>query len=51
MAKINVRSPYFVNISTNNLISATLEIRIYLGAAETTWQGSPQYTLNSTYQS
>jgi len=48
MAKINVRSPYFVNISTNNLISATLEIRIYLGAAETTWQGSPQYTLNST---
>jgi hypothetical protein len=48
MAKINVRSPYFVNISTTNLESATLEIRIYVGAAETTWLGSPQYTLTST---
>ena len=48
MAKINVRSPYFVNISSNNLTSATLEIRIYLGEAETSWQGSPQYTLTST---
>jgi len=48
MSKINVRSPYFVNLSTTNLESATLEIRIYKGAAETTWQGSPQYTLTST---
>ena len=48
MSKINVRSPYFVNLSTTNLTSATLEIRIYIGAAETTWQGSPQYTLTST---
>ena len=48
MSKINVRSPYFVNLSTTNLISAKLEIRIYVGAAETTWQGSPQYTLTST---
>ena len=48
MAKINVISPYFVNLSTTNLVSAKLEIRIYLGAAETTWLGSPQYTLTST---
>ena len=48
MSKINVRSPYFVNLNTTNLTSATLEIRIYIGAAETTWQGSPQYTLTST---
>ncbi len=48
MSKINVRSPYFVNLSTALLTSATLEIRIYVGAAETTWLGSPQYTLTST---
>jgi len=48
MAKINVRSPYFINLNTTNLTSATLEIRIYIGAAETTWLGSPQYTLTST---
>ena len=48
MSKINVRSPYFVNLSTALLTSAKLEIRIYKGAAETTWLGSPQYTLTST---
>ena len=48
MAKINVRSPYFVNISSNNLTSATIEILIYKGSANTTWQGSPQYSLSST---
>ena len=48
MSKINVRSPYFVNLSTALLTSAKLEIRIYLGVAETTWLGSPQYTLTST---
>ena len=48
MSKINVRSPYFVNLSTTNLVSAKLEIRIYIGAAETSWLGSPQYTLTST---
>ena len=48
MSKINVRSPYFINLNTTNLTSAKLEIRIYIGAAETTWQGSPQYTLTST---
>ena len=48
MSKINVRSPYFIYFKDINLTSAKLEIRIYVGAAETTWQGSPQYTLNST---
>ena len=48
MSKINVRSPYFINLNTTNLTSATLEIRIYIGGVETTWQGSPQYTLTST---
>ena len=48
MSKINVRSPYFIYFKDINLTSATLEIRIYIGAAETSWQGSPQYTLTST---
>ena len=48
MSKINVRSPYFVNLATTNLTSAQIEIRIYEGIAETSWQGSPQYTLTST---
>ena len=48
MSKINVRSPYFVNLSTALLTSAKLEIRIYHGGAESTWLGSPQYTLTST---
>ena len=48
MSKINVRSPYFIFFKDINLTSAKLEIRIYVGAAETTWQGSPQYTLTST---
>jgi len=48
MAKINVRSPYFVNLSTVNLTSATLEIVIYGGSANSVWAGSPQYTLEAT---
>ena len=49
MAKINVRSPYFVNATTALLFpTATIEIRIYEGAANTSWQGNPQYTLTST---
>jgi|TARA_R110002167_G_scaffold102421_1_gene265735 hypothetical protein len=48
MAKINVRSPYFVNIATTNLTSAKIELIIYSGAVNTSWQGSPQYTLVST---
>ena len=48
MSKINVRSPYFVNLQGTTLLSATIEIKIYNGTANTTWQGSPQYTLTST---
>jgi len=48
MSKINVRSPYFVNLSTTNLISAQIEIDIYFGEANTDWQSAPQYTLVST---
>ena len=49
MSKINVRSPYFVNATTLLLFPrATIEIRIYEGGAETSWQGNPQYTLTST---
>jgi len=48
MAKINVRSPYFVNLSTTNLTSAEIEIQIYIGGVNTSWQSSPQYKLSST---
>ena len=48
MAKINVRSPYFINLGTTNLTSAKLEIEIYSGAVNATWQNNPQYTLTST---
>jgi hypothetical protein len=49
MAKINVRSPYFVNIFDANLASAKLDIEIYTGAAHTSPHTlSPTYTLTST---
>jgi len=48
MAKINVLSPYFINVSNANLVSVQLEIEIYDGLANTSWQSSPQYTLQST---
>ena len=48
MAKINVRSPYFAQVGTVGLTSATLEMLIYTGVANTSWQGSPQYTLSTT---
>jgi len=47
MSKINVRSPYFINHTATNLTSATLEIVIYFGVANTSF-GTPQYTLVST---
>lgn len=48
MAKINVISPFFINVSATNLTSAKLEIIIYTGYANSSWGGSPQYTLTST---
>jgi len=47
MAKLNVRSPYFINHTATNLTSAKLEIVIYFGVANTSF-GTPQYTLVST---
>jgi len=47
MAKINVRSPYFVNVSATGLTSAKLELIIYHGAANTSF-GTPTYILSST---
>ena len=48
MAKINVRSPYFVNVDIATITSAKIEVLIYEGFANASWQGSPQYTLTST---
>lgn len=48
MAKINVRSPYFVNYTIANLDSVVLEVYIYTGAAHGSITGTPQYTLNTT---
>ncbi len=48
MAKINVRSPYFINVSASNLTSAQLELYIYTGTASTSWGGSVTYSLTST---
>lgn len=47
MSKINVRSPYFINISTSTLVSATLKLRIYDGDLSTSISGF-QYQLTST---
>ena len=48
MAKINVRSPYFIYFKESNLTSAIIEIQIYTGSVNTAWGSSPQYTLTST---
>jgi len=48
MAKINVRSPYFINVSATNLTSAKLELYIYTGTASGSWGGSITYSLTST---
>lgn len=48
MAKINVRSPYFVNVTATNLTSAKLELYVYTGTVSGSWTGSITYTLTST---
>ena len=47
MSKINVRSPYYINISAGGLVSATLKLRIYEGNSSTSISGF-QYELTST---
>ena len=48
MAKINARSPYFVNVAASNLTSAKLELYVYTGAVSSSWSGSITYSLTST---
>ena len=47
MSKINVRSPYFINLSISSLVSATLKLRVYEGNLSTSISGF-QYELTST---
>ena len=46
MAKINIKSPYFIYTNATNLTSAKLELYIYTGT-QTTDRGSIKYTLDT----
>ena len=46
MSKINIRSPYFINISTPNITSAVLDLYIYTGTQVATMD-SITYSLES----
>jgi len=48
MARINIRSPYFVNVTDTNLTSAILYVYIYTGTQGGGGGYIPIYTLNST---
>ena len=45
--KINVKSPFFINITDTNLTSARLDLYVYTGT-QTTDRGAITYTINST---
>jgi hypothetical protein len=47
MAKINVRSPYYVSTSQSGMVSASIDIYIYAGVKTTDRPSSPTYTLSS----
>lgn len=47
MAKINVRSPYFVSTNQAGMVSASIDIYIYTGVQTTSRPASPTYTLSS----
>lgn len=47
MAKINVRSPYYVSTSQSGMVSASIDIYIYTGVKTTDRPSSPTYTLSS----
>ena len=47
MAKINVRSPYFVSTNQSGMVSASIDIYIYTGVQTTARPASPTYTLSS----
>lgn len=50
MAKINVRSPYFVSTNQSGMVSASIDIYIYTGVQTTSRPASPTYTLSSNAQ-
>jgi len=50
MAKINVRSPYFVSTNQSGMVSASIDIYIYTGVQTTDRPASPTYTLSSNAQ-
>ena len=47
MAKINVRSPYFVSTTQSGMVSASIDIYIYTGVQTTDRPSDPTYTLSS----
>jgi len=47
MAKINVRSPYYVSTYQSGMVSASIDIYIYSGVKTTDRPASPTYTLSS----
>ena len=47
MAKINVRSPYFVSTTQSGMVSASIDIYIYTGVQTTNRPSDPTYTLSS----
>ena len=47
MSKINVRSPYYITITANNLTSCKLELFIYTGTQTTNRPTTATYTLRS----
>ena len=47
MAKINVRSPYYVSTTQSGMISASIDVYIYTGVQTTNRPSSPNYSLSS----
>ena len=47
MAKINVRSPYYVSTTQSGMVSASIDIYIYTGVQTTNRPASPNYSLSS----
>lgn len=47
MAKINVRSPYYVSTTQSGMVSASIDVYIYTGVQTTDRPADPTYTLSS----
>ena len=47
MAKINVRSPYYVSTNQSGMVSASIDIYIYTGVQTTARPSDPTYVLSS----